>query len=94
MSKATNEHGRQVLHERLRSVLSHRLGLPLLYAIHGGDPGTLQYFGKGRSSLCGEEEQRGLNGVFEKAVGEWKNAGGIQKEPCESANRWNSYKGK
>jgi len=67
-----NEHGRHVLDERLRSVvLSHRLGLPLLCALHDEDPSMLKHLGKERRSLCSGEEGR-LNGVFKEAVGEWK----------------------
>jgi hypothetical protein len=68
-----------VLHERLRSVLSHRLGLPLLYALHGKDPGRLKYLGKERPSLCREEEGR-LNEVFKEAVCEWKAGSLLKKE--------------
>jgi hypothetical protein len=55
------------------------LGLPLLYALHGKDPGTLKYLRKERRSLCRGEEGR-LNDVFKEAVDEWK-AGRIKKEP-------------
>eukprot|EP00977_Amphora_coffeiformis_P019744 scaffold7419_cov110-Amphora_coffeaeformis.AAC.3 len=44
-ASATNEHGRDELNRRLRSVLSHRLGIPLLYAFHEKDSDTLSHLG-------------------------------------------------
>eukprot|EP00980_Cylindrotheca_fusiformis_P022812 scaffold9784_cov110-Cylindrotheca_fusiformis.AAC.1 len=69
----------RVLDKRLLSVLSHRLGLPLLYALHGEDPATLKYLGRKRALLTPKNERR-LNGVLAKAIVEWK-TGRIQKEP-------------
>eukprot|EP00980_Cylindrotheca_fusiformis_P007167 scaffold1506_cov74-Cylindrotheca_fusiformis.AAC.2 len=69
----------RVLDKRLRSVLSQRLGLPLLYALHGEDPATLKYLGRKRALLTPNNERR-LNGILAKAIVEWK-TGRIQKEP-------------
>ena len=41
-----NEHGLSQLDRRHCSVLSHRLGLPLVWAFHGQDPGKLAYLGQ------------------------------------------------
>eukprot|EP00980_Cylindrotheca_fusiformis_P008024 scaffold1707_cov88-Cylindrotheca_fusiformis.AAC.3 len=69
----------RVLDKRLRSVLSHRLGLPLLYALHDGDPATLKYLGRKRVLFTPNNERR-LNGILAKAMIEWK-TGRIPKEP-------------
>eukprot|EP00980_Cylindrotheca_fusiformis_P029380 scaffold23460_cov113-Cylindrotheca_fusiformis.AAC.2 len=69
----------RVLDERHRSVLSHRLGLPLLYALHDGDPAALQYLGRKRELLTPRKE-RLLNGILSRAIVEWK-TGRIQEEP-------------
>ena len=47
----TNDHGRWTLDQKLRSVLSHRLGLPLLYAFHNDNLAQLAYLNpSGKSS--------------------------------------------
>ena len=47
----TNDHGRWTLDQKLRSVLSHRLGLPLLYAFHNDSLAQLAYLNpSGKSS--------------------------------------------
>ena len=78
-ASATNDHGRFVLDKRLRSVLSHSLGLPLLYALHGEDPSTLRYLRRTRQDISPEEKTR-LGCVLKRAVTEWRK-GDIKTEP-------------
>eukprot|EP00980_Cylindrotheca_fusiformis_P009263 scaffold2019_cov80-Cylindrotheca_fusiformis.AAC.1 len=62
---------RRVVDERLHSVLSHRLCLPLLYALHGEDVATLEYLGK-KTTLLTPAKHRRLNGILAKATVEWQ----------------------
>eukprot|EP00980_Cylindrotheca_fusiformis_P000183 scaffold31_cov67-Cylindrotheca_fusiformis.AAC.2 len=47
--------------------VSHRLGLPLLYALHGEDPAGLEYLGK-KTALLTPAKYRRLNGILAKAI--------------------------
>lgn len=76
---ATNDHGRYVLDARLRSVLSHRLGLPLLFALHGNDPSKLSHLAR-TSQFSAEQRRELFDGILKDAVTEWKK-GLNQKEP-------------
>eukprot|EP00980_Cylindrotheca_fusiformis_P015694 scaffold4526_cov87-Cylindrotheca_fusiformis.AAC.1 len=62
---------RRVVDERLHSVLSHRLGLPLLYALHGEDVATLEYLEK-KTALLTPAKDRRLNGILARAIVEWQ----------------------
>jgi hypothetical protein len=68
-----------VLDARLRSVLSHRLGLPLLFALHGNDPSKLAHLAR-TSQFAAEQCRELFDGVLKEAVTEWKK-GLNQKEP-------------
>ena len=70
-SSATNYHGRYVFNARLRSVLSHHLGLPLLFALHGNDPNTLSHLAR-TSQFAAEQFRELFDGVLKEAVTEWK----------------------
>eukprot|EP00980_Cylindrotheca_fusiformis_P004319 scaffold920_cov93-Cylindrotheca_fusiformis.AAC.1 len=72
---------RRVIDERLHSVLSHRLGLPLLYALHGEDVATLEYLGK-KTTLLTPAKHRRLNGILAKAIVKWK-TGRIQNDEAQ-----------
>ena len=78
-TSATNDHGRYVLDARLRSVLSDRLGLPLLFALHGNDPGTLSHLAR-RSQFAAEQRPELFDGILKEAIAEWKKSL-KQKEP-------------
>ena len=62
-----NNHGRQMLHDKLRSVLSHPWGLSLVYALHDKDLSTLPYLRMERHEL-GWEKVTKLNSVLENAM--------------------------
>eukprot|EP00980_Cylindrotheca_fusiformis_P006745 scaffold1401_cov70-Cylindrotheca_fusiformis.AAC.3 len=51
--------------------VSHRLGLPLLYALHSEDPAGLEYLGK-KTTLLTPAKYRRLNGILAKAIVGWK----------------------
>jgi hypothetical protein len=53
---ACNANGPKNLAARFRSVLCHRLGLPLVHALHGEDPTTLDYLGQ-ESRFCSDEKK-------------------------------------
>ena len=46
-ASATNAHGCEVVDTRLRSVLCHPFGLPLMCVFNGNDPSTLKCLKKG-----------------------------------------------
>lgn len=89
-ASATEEHGRDELDRRLRSVLSHRLGIPLLYAFHEKDPSTLSQLGQElavwvqkitTNRACSQKQQSTRNSVLQSAVEEWKKGEYKQNEP-------------
>lgn len=79
-NSATNEHGRRVLDRRLRSVLSHRLGLPLLSAFHGNDPSVLPYLSKKSDYFPHGTKGNDHEEVLQTAVNNWSEDG-VKKEP-------------
>eukprot|EP00980_Cylindrotheca_fusiformis_P025518 scaffold13976_cov144-Cylindrotheca_fusiformis.AAC.1 len=70
---------RRAVDESLHSVLSHHLGLPLLYALHGEDVATLEYHGKKTTFLTPAKHRR-LNGILAKAVVEWQTGRTLSNE--------------
>ena len=59
--------GKALLHSRLRSLLSHELGLPLYHALHGRNPGKQKYLKRESISIpdaCGD-------GIFVEAFQKW-----------------------
>lgn len=68
---ATNDHGRDFVDDRLRSVLCHPLGLPLLHAFNGGDPGTLPCLAKKRAALS-DKCHATLDNLLLESVLDWR----------------------
>jgi hypothetical protein len=65
---ATNSNGRKQLHTQFRSVLHHRLGLPLVCAFHGRDPGKLEYLRQQSHYFSSSAFAR----ILREAVARWK----------------------
>lgn len=80
---ANNENGRWVLQDRLRSVLSDPLGLPLLKMLHGENPDDEKLGCLAQKSNFYEDQKLDLtafDAIFREAVEEWcKNQ--AKKEP-------------
>ena len=70
-ASATNANVERVLRQRLLLVLCHRLGLPLLYCLHGKDPKDLKYLRQEKQELDVKLEEK-WNGLFAETVTEWK----------------------
>jgi hypothetical protein len=68
-STANNSHGRDELDARLRSVLSHPLGLPLTQALHDGNPNDLLFLKRAFPNELPNDSK--LNTVLENAVNDW-----------------------
>jgi hypothetical protein len=71
-ASATNAQGWSVVDERLRSVLSHWLDLPLIYMLNGDNPGSLPYLAR-ESKFHKEntEPSKDFDNIFSDAVEEW-----------------------
>lgn len=85
-SSTTNDQGQELVNDRLRSCLSHRLGLPLICMLHGRDPQELQYLAQeSEFHSTKENNTRSLtdfDSIFSDAVNEWISGDGKQKEPA------------
>jgi hypothetical protein len=72
-ASATNAHGRSVVEQRVRSVLSHPLALPLCSMLNGKNPGSLSYLA--RESKFHKENTEppstAFDTIFSNAVEEW-----------------------
>jgi hypothetical protein len=69
----SNGHGKSQVDQRLRSVLSHPLALPLLHTLHGKDPEKLDYLS--RKSMFYEDdgtESTSFDCIFENTVNDWR----------------------
>ena len=80
LSSGSNDHGHFVVDKRLCSVLSHSLGLPLLYALHSEDPNTLQCLRRTGQDISPEEKTR-LGCILKRAITECRKKGDIKTEP-------------
>ena len=69
----------RLLNARLCSVLSDHLGLPLLFALHGNDPGMLSHLAR-MSQFAAEQCCELFDGILKEALIEWKKSL-KQKEP-------------
>jgi hypothetical protein len=72
-ASGTNGHGKSQVDQRLRSVLSHPLALPLLHTLHGKDPGKLDYLS--RTSKFHKDdgtESTSFDCIFENTVNDWR----------------------
>jgi hypothetical protein len=58
--------------KRLRSVLSHPLGLPLVSFLHGNNPSKLQYLPRESNLFPSGNEADKFDDLFSKAVSKWK----------------------
>jgi hypothetical protein len=72
-ASSNNEHGREVLDDRLRSVFADRLGLPLLYEFHDFKHHAIC------EQLVGNKENRlknnlDVDSIFQTIVEEWRNS--------------------
>jgi hypothetical protein len=65
-----NSRGPENLDCRLRSVLSHHLGLPLVYALRGEDPSTMEYL-RQESQFVSDESKCLYANILQDAVNEW-----------------------
>jgi hypothetical protein len=72
---STNAGGKNVLNDRLRSVIYHPLGLPLAEALHGHDPCELLYLGQ----TCRVIAKDNLDKVLKDSILEWR--ANSRKEP-------------
>ncbi|KAG7341086.1 RIO1 family protein [Nitzschia inconspicua] len=59
--------GLYVAHHKLRSVLTHPLGLPLLFAFHDKETENMKYLSQTRTQFT-QEQIETLDGLFQKAV--------------------------
>ncbi|KAG7357911.1 hypothetical protein IV203_014498 [Nitzschia inconspicua] len=64
---SNNGGGLYVAHHKLRSVLSHPLGLPLLFAFHDKETENMKYLSQTRTQFA-QEQIEALDGLFQKAV--------------------------
>ncbi|KAG7357955.1 RIO1 family protein [Nitzschia inconspicua] len=64
---SNNGGGLYVAHHKLRSVLSHPLGLPLLFAFHDKETENMKYLSQTRTQFA-QEQIETLDGLFQKAV--------------------------
>ena len=64
---ATNSNGRALLQDRISSLLSHDLALPLFHALHGRDPGKQVYLGRESRSIPDTSGDR----ILEEAIRAW-----------------------
>ncbi|KAG7341152.1 hypothetical protein IV203_023103 [Nitzschia inconspicua] len=64
---ANNVGGLYVARHKLRSVLSHPLGLPLLFAFHDEETEKMKYLPQTRTQF-NQEQIKTLDGLFQKAV--------------------------
>ena len=75
-NSADNVHGKSAVDKRLRSVLSHPLGLPLVYMLNGKDPGSLPFLAR-KSKFHNENKNTDTNpstnfdDIFSIAVNKW-----------------------
>jgi hypothetical protein len=85
-SSTTNEHGQELVNDRLRSCLSHHLGLPLIYMLHGRDPRKLKHLAQeSEFHSVKESNARSLtdfDNIFSEAVNEWGRGEGKRNEPA------------
>jgi len=75
-NSATNNHGRSVVDARLRSVLSHPLGLPLVYMLNGKNPINLPFLAresKFHSNVENAKPSTEFDNIFSDAVNDWWN---------------------
>lgn len=68
-SSATNDHGRDELDDRLRSVLSHPLGLPLIEALHAITPTDQSFLKRTCPSVLPNDNN--LNAILANVVNDW-----------------------
>ena len=69
---ATIGNGHALLNNCLRSLLSHKLALPLFHALHGNDPGQQTYLAKKSLAFAKEENGHDFGDtIFKEAVKGW-----------------------
>ncbi|KAG7341137.1 hypothetical protein IV203_023088 [Nitzschia inconspicua] len=64
---SNNVGGFDIAHHKLRSVLTHPLGLPLLFAFHDEETENMKYLSQTRTQFT-QEQIETLDGLFQKAV--------------------------
>lgn len=74
---ATNEHGCNVVSDRLRSVLSHPLGLSLMYALNGMDLSKLKCLAMQQNKI---DNIKSLNNFLLASVKQWRTMNGRKTE--------------
>ncbi|KAG7358086.1 RIO1 family protein [Nitzschia inconspicua] len=65
--KANNDAGFDIARYKLRSVLTHPLGLPLLFAFHDKETDKMKYLQQKRTQF-NQQQIKTLDGLFQKAV--------------------------
>jgi hypothetical protein len=71
---STVGNGEVAAHARLRSVLSHPLGLPLVEMLHGNDPSKLEYFPRESHFFSNGGESKEFDDLFSDAVSAWQDS--------------------
>ena len=71
-SSSNNDHGQSQLDKHLSSVLCHPLGLPLVSAFHGKDPGELPHLRQESNFFSSKGEDKKYDNVLQSAVNKWR----------------------